>query len=499
MLHWIQSSVIDCFLRYLHLFHYIQRSQQVYNGKQAGSVGFNAVEKRKLELRQQQQRQRQLQIRQQWQLRTRQHQQQKLRQQVHGENIQRKRPQRQTNDSPVIDQKQNALQKTLWRYSTYHAPKNLQSRGEVESQTASPTPAAFSYYRKIPQVSYESYYSPQEALQKYEDSNFPMLGNLKQRQSNPDTTVISSKGNGLIIGLTNSSQSRSQVMEGSKMQANETQETSLISVSKASTPIMQRPNDRKVLLNYDQSINKLQYKLDSQPKQNTSSTHDAAFVSYHPTRMITSSSVEMGPSNRTGAILLKPNTPLFRNSVSNNLQVGNQLNVSFKSETPPVVLTKTAETQEKQNLVNSSSYALEKQQESHPRLISNTTSNSSEGHVNMGGRQNIQSQEKPTRKEKLFYFPIKRDTLIQMLLLNLEEKYRLLRDTRNVTTSTQYELQNITKVIGPSENISNIAKTTQQIRQPIERTTTFNSSRNSSSSYGKGSNETRDTSSIFIL
>ena len=363
------------------------------------------------------------------------------------------------------------------------------------SQSASPTRAAFPYYGKVPQVAqYESYYSPHAALQKeYEDRNFPLLQDLKQQQSNPDITshsAVSPEQN----GLENSSQTRSQVMEGNKMPANETQEVSLISVSEASTPMMQQPDVRRILPN----VNKFQYKLNLQTKQNMS-THDAAFVSYHPTRTITSSGVKMGPNNRTGAILSKPNMPLFRNSVSNNLRVENQLSVSFKSEPPPVVLTKTAETQEKQILDEPSSYVFQKQQESHQTLISDTTSNSPERLVNLDGGQNIQSHEKPTRKEKLFYFPIKRDTLIQMLPLSLQEKYRLLRDTRNATISTQYGLQNITTRIGPSENISNIAHTIQQIGQPIEQTTVLNSSRNSSSSHGEVSNETRDNATIYIL
>ena len=367
------------------------------------------------------------------------------------------------------------------------------------SQSASPIRAAFPYYGKVSQVAqYESYYSPHAALQKeYEDRNFPLLQDFKQQQSNPDITshsAVSPEQN----GLENSSQTRSQVMEGNKMPANETQEVSLISVSAASTPMMQQPDVRRILPNVDQSANKFQYKLNSQTKQNMS-THDAAFVSYHPTRTITSSGVEMGPNNRTGAILSKSNTPLFRNSVSNNLQVENQLSVSFKSEPPPVVMTKTAETQEKQILDKPSSYVFQKQQESHQTLIFNTASNSSERHINLDGGQNIQSQEKPTRKEKLFYFPIKRDTLIQMLPLSLQEKYRLLRDTRNATTSPQYGIQNITTRIGPSENISNIAHTIQQIGQPIEQTTVLNSSRNSFSSYGEVSNETRDNASIYIL
>ena len=390
------------------------------------------------------------------------------------------------------------LQKTLWRETAYHTPKNLQSSRGVVSQSASPTRAVFPYYGRIPQVAHESYYSPHAALQKeYEDRNFPMLQDLNQQQSNPDITsqsVVSPEQN----GLENSSQTRSHVREGNKITANETQEVSLISVSEESTPMMQRPDVRRILPNLGQSTNNVQYKLNSQTKQNISN-HDAAFASYHPTRTITSSGVEMGPNNRTGAILSKPNTPLFRNSVSNNLRVENQLSVSFKSEPPPVVLTKTAETQEKQILDEPSSYVFQKQQEGHQTVISNTTSNSSERHVNLDGGQNIQSQENPTRKEKLFYFPIKRDTLIQMLPLSLQEKYRLLRDTRNATTSTQDGLQNITTRIGPSENISNIAHTIQQIGQPIEQTIVLNSSRNSSSSYGEGSNETRDSASIYIL
>lgn len=499
-MNWIQWSLINYFLRYLHLFSYIQRAQQLYNGKQAGSVAFNVLQKRRqLELRQRQQRQRQLQIRQQFLRRRQILQQERLRQQLHGENVQRKRAQRQTNDPPNIGQQQNVLQKTLQRDTAFHTPKNIQSSRGVVSQSASPTRAAFPYYGKVPQVAqYESYYSQHVALQKeYEDRNFPLLQDSKQQQSNPDIpsqSAVSPEQN----GLESSSQTRSQGMEGNKMPANETQEVSLISVSKASTPMMQRPDVKRILPNLDQSANKLQYKLNSQTKQNIS-THDSAFVSYHPTTTITPSGVEMGPNNRTGAILSKPNTPLSRDSVPNNLRVENQLSVSFKSEPPPLVLTKTAETQEKQILDEPSIYVFQKQQESDQTLISNTTSNSSEIHVNVDGGQNIQSQEKPTRKEKLFYFPIKRDTLIQMLPLSLQEKYRLLRDTRNATTSTQYGLQNITTRIGPSENISNIAHTIQQIGQPNEQTTVLNSSRNNSSSYGEVSNETRDNASIFIL
>ena len=98
------------------------------------------------------------------------------------------------------------------------------------------------------------------------------------------------------------------------------------------------------------------------------------------------------------------------------------------------------------------------------------------------------TEEKPKRKEKLFYFPIKRDTLIRMLPLNLQAKYRSLRETRNVNSnyeassnkkkenSTALEdmkTQNVNNNIEPSTNISNFKYSVQQIKTGSDSITEY--------------------------
>ena len=112
----------------------------------------------------------------------------------------------------------------------------------------------------------------------------------------------------------------------------------------------------------------------------------------------------------------------------NQLQLRNQVAAPLKPEPPPIMLTKTPETQGKQFPVNSVSYVFQKQKESpssfNPNPLVNTTAKvERRGNMEDIDGRKIQSQEKPTKKEKLFYFPIKRDTLIQMLPTNLLKKY----------------------------------------------------------------------------
>ena len=183
-------------------------------------------------------------------------------------------------------------------------------------------------------------------------------------------------------------------------------------------------------------------------------------------------------------------------------RVENQLNGYLNSK-PPIILTKTAEAQKTQFPVRSASYSSQTHQE-RPRNVKsnhelNTTFNTQTQNKEDGG--NNQTQEIPKKKEKLFYFPIKRDTLIQMLPLNLQEKYKFLREARNTNTSKEtlinkqniktqdsidINFQNVTQMRDPPTDISYYGHTIQQMTQPKDFSTqqsksaVLNSSRNSS-------------------
>lgn len=64
---------------------------------------------------------------------------------------------------------------------------------------------------------------------------------------------------------------------------------------------------------------------------------------------------------------------------------------------------------------------------------------------------------KSAKKEKLFYFPIKRDTLISLLPMHLQAKYRSLRDTRN---------ENSTQIVSLSKSIENSTVKMEDIKSP---------------------------------
>ena len=64
---------------------------------------------------------------------------------------------------------------------------------------------------------------------------------------------------------------------------------------------------------------------------------------------------------------------------------------------------------------------------------------------------------KSAKKEKLFYFPIKRDTLISLLPMHLQAKYRSLRDTRN---------ENSTQIVSLSKSSENSTVKMEDIKSP---------------------------------
>lgn len=344
---------------------------------------------------------------------------------------QAQRPVRQSIDSLITGQRQNVPQSpstAVWKdVAEYHISRTRQSNRASDSLPTFSGRATVSHYSKVPQVLYQRYYSP---------SHFPKQA-FTEQQSHLDSSsrflVALPKHIGPVSSI-QSSQSRSRVTERNKTPLNERQ-VSLITAPLVAKPTSRRSHLSRILSNSNQEINKLQYEVNSQTQ---SDNKNAAPVTYYPSNKISASDGEPSLVNRSWTSLPKPYTSLSRNQ----LQVGDQSKVSLKSESTQAVLIKPVETQVKPFLVKPTGHAVQTLQKSQPpnRISSHLfiITPNTHGQSNMTDWQNDQSWENTTKKEKLFYFPIKRDTLIQMLPLNLQEKYKSLRETRN-STLKQYD------------------------------------------------------------
>ncbi|KAL9985397.1 hypothetical protein ACROYT_G007801 [Oculina patagonica] len=435
--------------RYLHLFDYIQRAQQLYNDKQTASPGYNSLEQqRQLKLQQQQQqqqKQKQFQIQQQLQSRQQLMQRQTFIQQ--GKNVQRQmmeklRQQREAFESTVTNYQQNvaAPQSTPWRNTAYqNLQGNLQSNIlRVVPKPVSPGRAATlsAYYPKMPQRIYN------------------------RQQSNPEIKeyVMDLPKRNLVV---ESSLHESQV-ENNLMPIKE--HMPRVALSQPATDTWQRPDLNRVLPNSGKNVTGLTL----QPLQ-----HDpnSVHVSYQLTNQITYPGVTVNPTNQSQ----------YRISQSNQLQAGNLINDAQKRE-PSKLLTQQAEGQVNQLSVKPASSVFQTHDSGAPSMESKHNLNKTyqiERRGGVGDEPETPAQEKPKKKEKLFYFPIKRDTLIRMLPLNLQAKYRSLRETRNINSSYEafrnekkenstaledMKVQNLTHKNDPSTNISNFKYSVQQIK-----------------------------------
>ena len=393
----------------------------MYHNQQSASLGYNNLEQQRqlkskqqqyqrqkqLYQRQQQQKQKQLQMQQQLQKRQQLIQQQKFIQQEQNfqrEMIEKQRQQRDAFEATVTNYQQNVV-----------APQSTTKRNfEYPGPISSGRAATFStYYLNMPQTNY--------GINKVE------TGNVNRQQRNPEIKeypVDSQQQNNNVI---ESSLHHSQV-QNNRMAIKERVPFVTMSQLQPATSSSPLQDLNKVVLSSHQNVTDPTVQP---PQHNPVSAH----VSYQPTNHITSPRINASSSNQSQ----------YRISQSNQLQAGNPLNDALKRE-PSQLLTQQAAGQVNQfSLKPTPSSLFQTQADGLPRSSMelnhdlNKTSQI-EGRGGVGDGPEIPTPEKPKTKEKLFYFPIKRDILIRMLPLNIQEKYRSLREARNINTS--YEASN---------------------------------------------------------
>ena len=432
------------------------------------SIGYNALEQqRQLELKQQQQQQQQQQkqkqmLLQQMQKRQKVIEQQKLVQQQQNfqrEMMEKQRQQRETLIEPPITnnhQQVVAPQSTQWgnpaAYQNWQ--KNLQSNARVDSRFASPVRAVpwSSYYPKTSQSTHERY------LATYGTRSNVANGNFNQQLSSSEVGVNS-------VGLNQQNVVLKSSLQNNQVASNRTpmeEQVRPVTVSQPVTSTWKRPDlTDKLLL----SSQRNDTPLTLQPVQyNQSDVHvSSQLISNH----ITSPGVDVNPTTQAR----------FKSSSSNQLEAGSQINVSPKRE-PPQSLTQTVRGKVNEISLKAASSVFQPNDSGPPGVESKTFQTERRGGVGDGAEN--RTQEKTQKKEKLFYFPIKRDTLIRLLSSNLQEKYRSLRETRNInstydamdkkkdSSSVLEDMkfqQNITqKMADSSTNISNVKYSVRQIK-----------------------------------
>ena len=438
------------------------------------SIGYNALEQqRQLELKQQQQQQQQQQqkqkqlLLQQMQKRQKVIEQQKLVQQQQNfqrEMMEKQRQQREALIEPPITnnhQQVVAPQSTQWgnpaAYQNWQ--KNLQSNARVDSRFASPVRAVSwsSYYPKTSQSIRERYLATYGTLQEKTRSDVAN-GNFNQQLSNSGIGINSVRLNQQNFVLKSSLQNNQVESNLTPME----EQVHPVTVSQPVTSAWKRPDftDRVLL-----SSQRNDTPLTLQPVQyNQSDVHvSSQLISNH----ITSPGVDVNPATQAR----------FKSSSSNQLEAGSQINVSPKRE-PPQSLTQTVRGKVNEISLKAASSVFKPNDNNPPGVESKTFQTERRGGVGDGAEN--RTQEKTQKKEKLFYFPIKRDTLIRLLPSNLQEKYRSLRETRNINST--YEAmdkkkdsssvledmkfqQNVTqKMADSSTNISNVKYSVRQIK-----------------------------------
>ena len=475
----VQSTFIYCsthryfvsFRRYLHLFDYIQRAHEIYNDKQKSSIGYNTLEQqRQLELQQQQQqqKQKQLQIQQQMQRRQKVIEQQKLlrqEQNVQREMMEKQRQQREALiESPITNNHQHfdAPQSTPWRNPAYQNwQKNLQSNARVDSRFVSPLHAASwrSYYSKNPQPAHKRYFASDGTLQEKTRNNVAN-SNFNQQLSNSEvgTNSVSLTQQNVVL---KSSLQNSQVERNLTPMRGVKEQVHLATVSQPVTSAWQRPDFNRVLPSLHQNVTPVTLK----PLQ-----HNQNDVHVRPqliSNQITSPGVDVNLTTQSQ----------FRISSSIQLKAGNQFNVPPKKESPQLLLTQAAKA------VKAAGSVFHTNNDGPPGMESKNDLNKTsqtERRGGVGDGAENRAQEKTHKREKLFYFPIKRDTLIRLLPSSLQEKYRSLRETRNINSTYETSIdkkkasfttledmkvqQNENQKMDSSTNISNLKYSIRQIK-----------------------------------
>lgn len=384
----------------------------MYNNQKLASLGGNNLEQQRqlkskqqqyqrqqqLYNRQQQQKQKQLQMQQQLQKRQQLIQQQKFLQQER--NVQREMMEKQR-------QQQNAFEATVTNFQqNVVAPQSTTRR----SFALLPGRAAtFStYYPNVPQTNY--------------GINKVATGNVNRQQRHPEIkeySVDSLQQNNNVI---ESSLHNSQV-QNNRMAIKERVPLVMVSQLQPATSTLPLPDLNKVVPSPHQNFTRLTVR----PLQhNPISAH----VSYQPTSQIDITSPRINVSST--------NPSQYRISQSNQLQAGNPSNDALKREPPQLSTQQAAE--EVNQFSFSPSPVFQRHADGPPRPsmelnhhLNKTSQTERRGGV--GDGPEIPTQERLKTKEKLFYFPIKRDTLIRMLPLNIQEKYRSLREARNINSS----------------------------------------------------------------
>ena len=428
------------------------------------SIRYNTLEQqRQLEL-QQQQKQKQLLLQQQMQRRQKVIEQQKLvrqQQNVQREMIEKQRQQRETLIEPPITnnhQQVVAPQSTPWgnptAYQTWQ--KNLQYNAEVDSRLVSPLRAVSwsSYYPKTPQATHERYLPTYGTLQEEARSNV-VNGNFNQQLSNSEVGVNS-------VGLSQQNAVLKSSLRKKQLESNLTaieEQVRPVTVSQPVTSAWQRSDFTELPSSQRNDT------LTLQPVQYIQS--DVHVSSQLISNHMTSPVVDVNPTTQAR----------FKSSLSNQLEAGSQINVSPKRE-PPHSLTQTVRGKVNEISLKAASSVFQSNDNGPPGVESKTSQTERLGGVGDGAEN--RTQEKTQKKEKLFYFPIKRDTLIRLLPSNLQEKYRSLRETRNINSTYAASMdkkkdsssvledmkvqQNVTQKMDSSTHISNVKYSIRQIR-----------------------------------
>ena len=319
-----------------------------------------------------------------------------------------------------------------------------------------------SYYPKAPQSTHGRYLATYGTLQEKTRINVAN-GNFNQQLSNSDEGVNS-------LGLNQQNVVLKSYLQNNLVERNLTPKKEQVRPATMSQPVTsawQRPDFTDRVLPSSQrndtplTLYSVQY--------NQSDVH----VSLQPsTNQITSPRVDANSTTQ----------PQFKISSSKQLEAGNQINVSPKRE-PPQSLTQTVRGKVNGISVQAASSVFQPNDNGPPGVESkgdlNKTSQT-ERRGGVGDGVENRTQEKTQTKEKLFYFPIKRDTLIRLLPSNLQEKYRSLRETRNINSTYEASIdqkkdsssvledmkvqQNETQKMDSSTNVSNLKYSIRQIK-----------------------------------
>ena len=476
--------------------------------------------------------QKQQEMQQQLQRRTHAMQMQKLRQQqqtFQREMVDKQRQQREAFElANMNDYNQQGLiepQFKPWRYPANQNPQDkFQSSGRVHSKPVSPRSGATlsTFYPEISQKLYERYPTYRTIPTNYK-GNSVATGELNQQQINPVIKTYSV--NSLKRSdLSTSSENDIEVLERSRTRVTENVPPSLSQT--VISPTWRRSGLNRVLQNSDQNFTNLSLQPVKDNHENVYSLTANEIASLGVIVKPTSRSQESiqlqtgSPLNaHDGLVLngvLQNSDTNFTNltlqpvkhnhgnvySLSANeitstevdvkptsqsqdsilLQKGNPPHAPPNKEATPLPLQK-AEGQIQQFSVKPAIYMFQTKTEGTPSMQSKSTLNVTsqvEKRGDVDDKTASQPQKKSARKEKLFYFPIKRDTLISLLPMHLQEKYRSLRDTRNVNSSYEasisknkvnstvkmedIKLQNLSQKVDPPTIISSYNYSVQQIK-----------------------------------